>query len=110
MDDADSIEHSKLSGGGAYGRDTSSHKSLNIAGYSIIDIIGRGANSVVYLASVRDPDDFTVTTLVAIKEPHDRYKTKAEIGFLETIKKERLFVRIPRTRRGTAKSNVDDDV
>jgi serine/threonine protein kinase len=87
LDDADSIQHSKLSGGGAYGRDTSSHKSLNIAGYSIIDIIGRGANSVVYLASVRDPDDFTVTTLVAIKEPHDRYKTKAEIGFLETIKK-----------------------
>jgi serine/threonine protein kinase len=87
LDDADSIEHSKLSGGGAYGRHVSSHKSLKIAGYSIIDVIGRGANSVVYLASVRDPDDFTVTTLVAIKEPHDRYKTKAEIGFLDSIKK-----------------------
>ena len=84
MDDADSIEHSKLSGDAGYGR----HKSsLNIAGYSIIDVIGRGANGVVYLASVRDPDDFTVTTLVAIKEPNDRYKTKAEIGFLDSIKK-----------------------
>ena len=84
LDDADSIEHSKLSDDAGYGR----HKSsLNIAGYSIIDVIGRGANGVVYLASVRDPDDFTVTTLVAIKEPNDRYKTKAEIGFLDSIKK-----------------------
>ena len=54
-------------------------------GYLILDVIARGGNSVVYLASVRTDDERQSSRLVALKEPHDRYRTKAEIAFLAAI-------------------------
>jgi len=68
--------------------DTSGSTTKRV-GYLILDVIARGANSVVYLASVRmsgvDGRSSPNSRLVALKEPHDRYRTKAEIACLGAI-------------------------
>jgi len=66
-------------------------KYFSSEGYKIIDVIGRGGSSVVYLASTvndREPDS---DMLVAIKEPHDSSKAKAEIAVLSTMKSSRYM-------------------
>ncbi|CEG00524.1 Serine/threonine-protein kinase, active site [Ostreococcus tauri] len=95
VDDADSIGRTVSSGRNdgvtRYGVQTSVGDGVNGSRntkvrYLILDVIARGANSVVYVASVqREGDDPDTIKMVALKEPHDRYKTKAEIAFLSSL-------------------------
>lgn len=67
---------------------SSGKKTMKRIGYLILDVIARGANSVVYLASMRTDDEERrgqSPRLVALKEPHDRYRTKAEIALMAVI-------------------------
>jgi len=98
-DDADSNASLKKSLGGGGGGTSDNRLSARARrfttrstttgrrrGYKILKEIGRGGNGVVYLASIQD-DDARWTSLVVLKEPHDRYKTKLEVGLMESMEK-----------------------
>ena len=98
-DDADSNASLKKSLGGGGGGTSDNRLSAQARrfttrstttgrrrGYKILKEIGRGGNGVVYLASIQD-DDARWTSLVVLKEPHDRYKTKLEVGLMESMEK-----------------------